>query len=426
MESMVSDLKAREILDSRGYPTLEVELTLDNTFNAFASVPSGASTGQCEAWELRDNDLARFAGKGVLQAIKNTAAVFQSLKNKKFASQNALDSFLCVLDGTDNKKQLGANTLLGISMAFAKACAKKNQLRLFEHLALVYGESNPSVLPLPFINVLNGGVHASNNLAIQEFMLVPHGATSFKEALRMGCEVFYALKDLLKTKNLATGVGDEGGFAPSLSSHQQAIEFILAAIEKAGFVPQKEVSLALDVAANEIYQHDHYHLNTEHETLDSEAMIDYLSYLVEQYPIISIEDGLSETDTKGWQHLTKRLGHLIQLVGDDVFVTNPKRLQSGIENHMANAILIKPNQIGTITETFEAIRLAKKNGYKTMISHRSGETEDTFIADLAVATSAKQIKTGSVCRSERLAKYNQLLRIEEYLSQHASFARIVS
>lgn len=420
--SAVVKIIAREILDSRGNPTVEVEVTLASGAMGRASVPSGASTGTREAVELRDQDQHRYLGKGVQRAVANINQNIQmALIDRDVSDQAQIDQLLIDLDASANKSTLGANALLAVSLAVAKANAKNNKQTLYEYIADLAGEKN-LLLPVPMMNIINGGAHADNNLAIQEFMIVPLGAPSFKEALRYGAEVFHVLKRLLKENNLSTCVGDEGGFAPNLPSHRAAIEFALNAIEKAGFTPGKDIALALDVAASELYGNNQYYLQAEGLQLTSSEFCDYLAGFVNDYPIISIEDGMAEDDWQGWIQLTERLGKRIQLVGDDIFVTNTEIFKRGIALKVANAILIKPNQIGTLTETLAAIKMARKADYATIISHRSGETEDTTIADLAVGTAAGQIKTGSLCRSDRVAKYNQLLRIEARLGQHAVYA----
>ena len=414
----IVNLNAREILDSRGNPTVEVAVTTQSHFTATASVPSGASTGSFEACELRDNDKSRFCGKGVLKAVQNIKTkIAPQLLGMDVCEQEAIDALLLSLDGTENKSNLGANATLAVSIACARAAAQATGLSLYRYL----GGSSAKVLPVPFLNIMNGGQHADNGLDIQEFMIVPHGAKSFKEALQMGVEVYHALKKQLTTSRYRTAVGDEGGFAPDLSNHKECLDLILAAVEVAGYKPRTEISLALDVAATELYSESKYHLKGEKRTLSSDEMVSYLGELVNQYPIISIEDGLSENDWQGFKKLTKELGEKVQIIGDDLFVTNTKRLIQGVQKKVANSILIKPNQIGTVSETIKCILQAHRSGYKTMISHRSGETEDTFIADLAVAFSSGQIKTGAPARTDRAAKYNQLLRIEEELGKLACF-----
>jgi enolase len=414
----ISSVFAREILDSRGQPTLEVDVLLQGGAMGRAAVPSGASTGKREALELRDQDPTRFLGKGVTKAVHNVnETIAARLVGEDASDQVGVDRTLIDLDGTDNKQRLGANATLGVSMACARAAADAHGLPLYRYL----GGANAKLLPVPLMNVVNGGAHADNNLDIQEFMLVPLGAPSFAEALRYGAEVFHTLKALLREKGLVTAVGDEGGFAPNLGSNAEALDFLLRAIEKAGYKPGTQIALALDVAASELWDDGSYHLDGT-KGLTSGAMIDYFEGLVRQYPIVSIEDALSEGDWDGWGELTRRLGRTTQLVGDDVFVTNPSILRQGIEKGVANSILVKLNQIGTVTETLDAIEMAKQAGYTTVISHRSGETEDSTIADLAVAVNAGQIKTGSLSRSDRTAKYNQLLRIEEQLADEGRYA----
>ena len=415
----ITEIYAREILDSRGNPTIEVDVYLTSGAFGRAAVPSGASTGQFEAVELRDGNKKRYLGKGVLKAAENvTNIIAPELEGNDALEQNYIDQLLIDLDGSPNKKNLGANAILGVSMAVAKAAADALGLPLYRYL----GGANTTTLPVPLFNILNGGEHADNNVDIQEFMILPVGAANFKEGLRMSVEVYHQLKKELKGEGLNTAVGDEGGFAPNLVSNEAALEIIIEAIKKAGYKPGEDFYLALDVAATELYREGYYHLASEGLEKDAEEMIDYYVYLVNTYPIISIEDGLDEDDWDGWRLLRERLGGQVQLVGDDLFVTNPDRLKKGIELKAANSILIKLNQIGTITETLEAIDLAKKNGFTWVISHRSGETEDYIIADLAVATGAGQIKTGAPSRSERLSKYNQLLRIEEELDKISIYA----
>ncbi len=409
----IAHIKGREILDSRGNPTVEADVYLTSGVMGRASVPSGASTGSREAAELRDGDPARYAGKGVLQAVKHIDEIINpALKDFSVEYQEALDAKLCALDNSENKARLGANALLAVSLASARAYAQALGKPLYQ--ALNQGEHMR--LPVPMMNVLNGGAHADNTLDIQEFMIMPVGAPDFVSALQMGTEIFHLLKALLKKQGLITSVGDEGGFAPNLKSNRQALDLLSQAVEQAGYDLGKEIVFALDVAASELFQDNHYYLASENKMLTSEAMIDYYEELSSAYPIVSIEDGLDEHDWKGWQQLTTRLGQRIQLVGDDLFVTNSHILQEGINQNMANAILIKCNQIGTLSETRQAINLAYANGYRCILSHRSGETEDSFIADLAVATGCGQIKTGSLCRTDRVAKYNQLLRINESMS----------
>ena len=414
--SEIRTLHAREVLDSRGNPTVEVEVWLDSGAFGRGIVPSGASTGKREAVELRDGDDSRYLGKGVRRAVQNVIEVVApEIEGMDAAEQAAVDRALLELDGTPNKSALGANALLGVSLAVARAAADEAGLPLYQYL----GGPGARVLPVPFMNVLNGGAHADNGLDVQEFMLVPAGAGSFADALRMGAEIFHTLHKILKDQGLSTGVGDEGGFAPRLPGNTEALDFLMRAIERAGYRPGDEVLVAVDAAASEFGEHGRYRLRADRAEKSSEELISFWEQLVERYPLCSIEDGLGEDDWEGWRLLTRKLGHRVQLVGDDVFVTNPAILQKGIRDELANAILIKINQIGTLTETLECIELAKRAGYGTMISHRSGETEDTFIADLAVAVNAGQIKTGSLSRGERTAKYNQLLRIEEELGTAA-------
>jgi len=416
--SVIAYVNAREILDSRGNPTLEVEVMSDDGFYGRAAVPSGASTGEYEAYELRDGDSNRYLGKGVLKAVENVKGpIAKGVIGLDICAQSELDSKLIELDGSENKSNLGANALLGVSLACAKAAAESSSLPLYRYL----GGSYANRLPVPMMNILNGGSHADNNVDFQEFMIIPKGAPSFREGLRYGTEVFHALKKVLKDKGLNTAVGDEGGFAPDLSSNKQALDLILQAIEIAGYKPGEDISLALDVAASEFCAAGSYELAGEGKTLDSSGMVNFLAELAGSYPIISIEDGLDENDWNGFTELTARIGSKVQIVGDDLFVTNSKRLADGIERKAANAILIKLNQIGTLTETMEAIDLATRSGYRSVISHRSGETEDTTIADLAVATGCGQIKTGSASRTDRICKYNQLLRIEDDLGDQAKY-----
>jgi enolase len=416
-DTAIAEIYAREILDSRGRPTIEAEVTLDCGAYGIAQVPSGASTGSFEAHELRDDDASRYGGKGVLKAVENVIAEIQSeLIGLDALNQSEIDQVMIDLDGSPNKTNLGANAILGVSLATAKAAASSLDLPLYRYL----GGPLSNLLPVPLMNVINGGSHADNNVDIQEFMIVPHGAPTFREALRWGAEVFEALSKVLKAKNLLTGVGDEGGFAPNLGSNQEALELLISAIEKAGYKPGAEVSLALDVAASEFYKDGQY---TYDGTAHSPAeLIDYMAGLVSRYPIVSIEDPLYEDDWASWKLMTQKMGDKVQIVGDDLFVTNITRLRQGIEQKAANTILIKLNQIGSLTETLQTIDLATRNSFKSIISHRSGETEDTTIADLAVATRAGQIKTGSLCRSERVAKYNRLLRIEDELGDFAVYA----
>ena len=407
---------AREILDSRGNPTVEVEALLADGSRGRAAVPSGASTGEHEAHELRDGD-ERYGGKGVQKAVDNVNEVIvDELAGLEADDQRIVDTLMLELDGTENKSKLGANAILGVSMAVAKAAADAAELPLYRYI----GGPNAHLLPVPMMNILNGGAHADSGVDVQEFMIAPIGAESFREALRMGTEVYHALKSVLKAKNLSTGLGDEGGFAPSVGSTREALDLIVEAIEKAGYTPGKDVALALDVASSEFFEDGHYNFEGGRHTADEMAKV--YAELVENYPIVSIEDPLDEDDWAGYTTLTAELGEKVQIVGDDFFVTNPKRLAKGIEEKAANALLVKVNQIGTLTETFDAVELAHRNGYRTMMSHRSGETEDTTIADLAVALSCGQIKTGAPARSERVAKYNQLLRIEQLLHDAAVYA----
>lgn len=408
----ISQLHAREILDSRGFPTVEVELTLDNQFAARSAVPSGASTGSHEAVELRDGG-ERYLGKGVEQAVRNVnQTISAAIVNQNF-DQAKLDETLIALDGTDNKSKLGANAILGVSLAFARAQALANNLPLYRQVAALAKTESQLKLPVPLMNVLNGGKHADGSTDIQEFMLVPGGANSFAEALRAGAEVFHQLKKILKTAGYATTLGDEGGYAPALAGNAAALDLLMEAMMAAGYTPGRDIGLALDVAATELYENGQYVLAREGKTLGSEQMIELYQSWLNKYPIVSIEDGLAEDDWQGWQSLTARLGDKVQLVGDDLLVTNVKRLERGIEAKAANAILVKPNQIGTLTETIAAVNLAQTGGWRAVMSHRSGETEDTTIADLAVGLGTGQIKTGSLARSERVAKYNQLLRLAE-------------
>jgi len=417
--SEIVDIYAREILDSRGNPTVEVEVYLESGAMGRAAVPSGASTGEREALELRDGDKARYLGKGVQKAVDNVnEVVTEALIGWEASDQAGIDRKLLELDGTDFKSNLGANALLGVSMACAKAAAEDAGLPLYQYL----GGANAKELPLPMMNIINGGAHADNNVDIQEFMIMPAGAPSFREALRMGAEIFHALKNVLKSKGYNTAVGDEGGFAPDLKSNEEALQVIMEAIQAAGYTPGEDILLALDVASSELFKNGKYTLANEAKPEKSPAeLVDFYEDLVNRYPIISIEDGMAENDWEGWKLLTDRLGKRIQIVGDDLFVTNTKILKEGIEKGIANSILIKVNQIGTLTETLEAIEMAKRAGYTAVVSHRSGETEDTTIADLAVATNAGQIKTGSLCRTDRICKYNQLLRIEDELDNVAVF-----
>jgi len=421
MKTNIKNITAREILDSRGNPTVEVDVFLENGVFGRASVPSGASTGEYEAAELRDNDKNRYNGKGVLNALSNVNdEINKTLIGTDVNDQTKIDNSMINLDGTQNKSRLGANAILGVSLASARAASTANNIPLYQHL----GTANDFIMPAPMMNILNGGSHANNTVDIQEFMIFPFGASTFSEALRIGTEIFHKLKSELHEKGLNTAVGDEGGFAPNLSSNKEAIEIILKSVEKAGYRPGEEVFLALDVAASELYKDGEYNLMSENKALSSAEMTSYLESLVEKYPIISIEDGLDENDWDGWKKLTKSLGQNVQIVGDDLTVTNIPRLQKAIDNKSMNSILVKLNQIGTLSETIQAVELARKVNYGAVISHRSGETEDTFIADLSVAMGMGQIKTGSISRSDRVAKYNQLLRIEEHLGNQASIASI--
>lgn len=414
----IVDVCAREVLDSRGNPTVEVEVVLEDGGFGRAIVPSGASTGTHEAVELRDYESKRYLGKGVLKAVRNVNEVIASeIMGMDAALQRELDLRLIELDGTENKSKLGANALLGVSLAAAKAAADALGRSLYRHI----GGANAHLLPVPMMNILNGGKHADNNVDLQEFMIMPLGAGTFAEALRMGVEVYHHLKKVLAKRGLSTGVGDEGGFAPDLSSNEEALKVIIEAIAAAGYQAGKDIHLAIDAAASEFYQNGKYLLAAEGKRLSVAQMVDYYADLVEKYPIVSLEDGMAEEDWAGWKKLTDKVGKKIQIVGDDLFVTNPKRLARGIEEGIANSILIKLNQIGTLTETLETIELAKKAGYTTIVSHRSGETEDTTIADVAVAVNAGQVKTGAPARTDRVCKYNQLLRIEEELGDEAEF-----
>ena len=416
--SSIVDIVAREILDSRGNPTVEADVLLESGVMGRAAVPSGASTGSREAIELRDGDASRFLGKGVMQAVENVnTEISEAIIGLDAQEQAFIDQTMIDLDGTDNKSRLGANAILAVSMAVAKAAAEESGLPLYRY----FGGMSPMQMPVPMMNIINGGEHANNSLDIQEFMIMPVGAATFREALRCGAEVFHALKKLLDKKGHSTAVGDEGGFAPNLGSHAEALEIIMQAIEAAGYVPGKDVLLALDCAASEFYKDGKYHLAGEGLQLTSAQFTDYLANLADQFPIVSIEDGMSEADWDGWKLLTDRLGKTVQIVGDDVFVTNTRIFKEGIRKGIANSILIKINQIGTLSETFAAVEMAKRAGYTAVISHRSGETEDSTIADIAVGLNAGQIKTGSLSRSDRIAKYNQLLRIEEDLGDTASY-----
>ncbi|MCI5996968.1 MAG: phosphopyruvate hydratase [Parvimonas sp.] len=416
--SLIVDIYAREVLDSRGNPTVEVEVTTESGVIGTAIVPSGASTGVHEAVELRDGDKSRYLGKGTTKAVDNVNEIIaEELLYFDVFDQVGIDNALIQLDGTENKGKLGANAILGVSMAVARAASIELGKPLYEYI----GGTNAKTLPVPMMNILNGGEHADNNVDIQEFMVMPAGAKSFKEALRMGTEIFHNLKAVLKSKGYNTAVGDEGGFAPNLNSNEEALQTIMEAIDKAGYIAGKDIFLALDVASSEMYEDGNYNFKGEGKVYSSEELVDYYCSLVDKYPIISIEDGLAEDDWNGWKLITEKLGKKIQLVGDDLFVTNYSRLSTGIEKKIANSILIKLNQIGTITETLDAIELAKTHGYTCVISHRSGETEDTTIADLAVAVNAGQIKTGSASRTDRICKYNQLLRIEDRLGDNSKF-----
>lgn len=416
--SIITQVYAREILDSRGNPTVEVEVILEDGTMGRAAVPSGASTGVHEAVELRDGDKKRYVGKGVMKAVENVNDIIaEALIGLDATRQIEIDELLIRLDETPNKAKLGANAILGVSMAVAKAAANYVGLPLYQYL----GGTNAHELPVPMMNILNGGSHADNNVDIQEFMIMPVGAKSFSECLRMNVEIYHALKGILKAKGLSTGLGDEGGFAPNLESNAEALDVIMEAIVKAGYKAGKDIMLAMDVAASEFYKDGKYHMLAEGAPKTSTQMVNYLADLVAKYPIISIEDGLAEDDWKGWAALTKKLGDKVQLVGDDLFVTNAARLQMGIDKGVANAILIKVNQIGTLTETFRAVELAKRHGYTAIVSHRSGETEDVTMSDIAVALNAGQIKSGAPARTDRVAKYNQLLRIEEDLGPAATY-----
>jgi enolase len=415
----IIDVKAREILDSRGNPTIEVDVTVACGAVGRASVPSGASTGTREALELRDKKSKRYGGKGVLTAVNNIIGkIAPAIRGMDSANQAALDKCMIKLDGTPNKEKLGANAILGVSMAAARAASAAFGLPLYRYL----GGINARYLPMPMMNIVNGGAHAANNLDIQEFMIIPVGAKSLSQAVQMGAETFHSLKKILKDKGLNTSVGDEGGFAPNLDSNEDAIKNIMLAIESAGYKPFRDMGIGLDVAASEFFKKGKYHLSSERKELTSGQMIDYYERLIDKYPILSIEDGLAEQDWKGWETMTERLEGSVQLVGDDIFVTNPGIFAKGIEKGIANAILIKLNQIGTVTETLDTVEMAKQAGYTTVISHRSGETEDSFIADLVVGINGGQIKTGSMSRSDRVAKYNQLIRIEEELGDGALFS----
>ena len=418
----IVDIKGREVLDSRGNPTVEADVLLDNGIIGSACAPSGASTGSREALELRDGDKSRYLGKGVLKAVANiNGPIRDLLLGKDPVDQKALDHAMIALDGTENKGSLGANAILAVSLAAAKAAAQDQDLPLYAHIANLNGTPGVYSMPVPMMNIINGGEHADNNVDIQEFMVQPVGAKTFSDALRMGTEIFHHLKAVLKARGLNTAVGDEGGFAPNLASNEDALKVISEAVANAGYTLGTDVTLALDCAASEFYEDGKYNLSGEGQVFNSEGFAEYLKGLTQRYPIISIEDGLDESDWDGWKILTDKIGEKIQLVGDDLFVTNTKILKEGIDKSIANSILIKFNQIGTLTETLEAIQMAKAAGYTAVISHRSGETEDSTIADLAVGTSAGQIKTGSLCRSDRVSKYNQLLRIEEQLGAKAKY-----
>jgi enolase len=415
----IADIRAREVIDSRGNPTVEADVILDNGVLGRAAVPSGASTGEREAVELRDGDASRYMGKGVLKAVANVnTEIKDALVGKDIEDQQGIDDTMLALDGTDNKGRLGANALLAVSMAAVRAAANHNRVGVYQQL----GAGAEATLPVPMMNIINGGAHADNSVDIQEFMILPVGAPSFSEALRAGTEVFHALKKVLNSRGLNTAVGDEGGFAPDLPSNEAALEVIAEAVEKAGYSLGKDMFLGLDVASSEFCENGVYNLASEGKTFNSTEFAEYLAGLVDRYPIISIEDGMDENDWDGWKTLTEMLGDRVQLVGDDLFVTNTKILQEGIDKNIANSILIKLNQIGTVSETLAAISMADAAGYTAVTSHRSGETEDDFIADLAVASQSTQIKTGSLCRSDRMAKYNQLLRIEEALGDGAKYA----
>ena len=421
MNSHIKNIHAREILDSRGNPTIEVDVLIENNIIGRASVPSGASTGKFEASELRDKDNNRYMGKGVINAVKNVNGELNKvLMGLDINDQSKIDNTMIELDGTENKSRLGANAILGVSMASIRAAAQLNNCPLYKYLS----PNNNLIMPVPMMNILNGGSHADNTVDIQEFMVFPFGAKTFSQSLRIGTEIFHQLKSELSQKGLNTSVGDEGGFAPNLASNEQALELIITAIKNSGYIPGKEVFIALDVAASELFNDGLYNLESEDKAYSSDEMIDYLCTLIDKYPIISIEDGLDENDWSGWRKLNNKLGGDIQIVGDDLTVTNIKRLQRAIDENSMNSILIKLNQIGTITETIQAIELAKKVGYGAIISHRSGETEDTIIADFSVAMGMGQIKTGSASRSDRVSKYNQLLRIEEELGNNAQLATI--
>lgn len=421
--AQIIDVTGREILDSRGNPTVEVDVLVEGGYLGRAAVPSGASTGIHEAVELRDGDKRRYLGKGVLNAVENVnTKIKKAVKGLPVTGQKVIDTAMIELDGTPNKARLGANAILGVSLAVARAAALYNKMELFEYIATLYGDKPASVLPVPMMNILNGGEHADNNVDIQEWMIMPAGAKNFHEALRMGVEVFHNLKKVLKGMGLSTSVGDEGGFAPNLKSNQEALDVIMKAIENAGYKAGHDIFLAIDSAASTFYKDGHYVLSAEQQPKKTaRELVDWYAKIVEGYPIVSIEDGLAEDDWEGWRYMTEKLGNKIQIVGDDIFVTNPERLKRGIDEKVANSILIKLNQIGTVSETLECMKLATKAGYTTVISHRSGETSDYAIADFAVGTSAGQIKTGSASRSDRISKYNQLLRIEAMLGGKAHY-----
>lgn len=419
MSSKIKSVRAIEILDSRGYPTIEAKIVLESNATGICAVPSGASTGKLEACELRDNDPKRYLGKGVIKAVENVNKIIaEKLVGSEFKNFKEVDEILIKLDGTKNKSNLGANAILAVSLAFAKACANSKNQQFFEFL----GDNQGNILPVPMMNIINGGKHADNPIDIQEFMIAPISATSIKDAIRMGAEVFHHLKNLLKKNFHNTNVGDEGGFAPQLKSSTQALDFIAKAVEQAGYKLGRDFMLALDCASSEFYKNNFYEISAENKKLNSSQLVNYYEELVNSYPIFSIEDGCAEDDHLGWQELTEKLGKKIQLVGDDLFVTNPDILKQGIAKNMANAVLIKVNQIGTLSETLETINIAKKANYNNIISHRSAETEDAIIAHIAVATNSMQIKTGSLCRSDRTAKYNELIRIEDHLGSKAKYA----
>ncbi|MCK9328762.1 MAG: phosphopyruvate hydratase [Candidatus Cloacimonetes bacterium] len=416
--SEIIDVYARQILDSRGNPTIEVDVVLDSGILGRAAVPSGASTGEYEAVELRDGDTQKFSGKGVLKAVENVNDIIApEIIGLDVTEQMEIDQIMIELDGTPNKAKLGANAILGVSMAVARAAADELEMPLYRYL----GGTWAHILPVPMSNIINGGQHADNNVDFQEYMIAPIGASTFSQAIQMNTEVFHTLKKILHEAKYSTGVGDEGGFAPDLKNNEEPLEMIIKAIDKAGYRPGQDIAITLDPAASSFYENGKYHLKAENKILNSKEMVDYYTLLCDKYPIISIEDGLDENDWEGFALMKEKLGHKLQIVGDDLFVTNSERLQTGIDKNSANSILIKLNQIGTVTETLKTIELAKKHKFTTVISHRSGETSDTFIADLAVAVNAGQIKTGSLCRSERIEKYNQLLRIEEELGDTASY-----